>query len=211
MKPRNPKPETQNPASPDFTELVNLLAVYTEACNQLAALQVQANESNLDLLDELKPDYARLQETVATTEATMELIALRNPQWFNEQQTIKTPYGTVRFRLSHELDIPNEEVTIILIKHRAEKAARDNALALPGAPINASAFAVTTYIRTREELDREALEKLDDATLAELRIKRVQKKNFSAKPAALDLGKAIKETSSRNLQVASAGAGKDAA
>jgi hypothetical protein len=199
MKPPKAK-SIQLPQTEDFQNLVNLLAVFTEASNRLAQLQTDANNQLLDALDEIKVDYAKLQETVTQAEAAMELIALKHPEWFAVKRSIKTPYGTVSLRKATRLDVPNEEATIILIKHLAEKRARDQAQAIAGAPVEP--FDASTFIRTKEELDLEALEKLDDATLAQLRIKRVQDDKFSVKPATLDLGKAVTESAEQSAQEA---------
>lgn len=177
------------PASEDFTELVNLLSIYTEASNQLAALQNTANESVVDILDDLKGDYAALQETVTKTESAMEAIALRHPDWFTTKKTIKTPYGQIRLHSSTELEAVNEEASIVRIKLEAQKRHPGDS----DAAIAARQKFVSQYVRSEERLNKEALELEDDAFLSIVGIKRDRKQNFSAKPATLDLGKAVKE------------------
>jgi hypothetical protein len=179
-----------NEASADFTEIVNLLAVLTEATNQLAELKATADSSLAEILDDLKADYAKLQETVTKTESALEAVARSHPEWFEHQRTIKTPYGSISFRSGEIIEVPNEEATIVRIKLEALKLH-------PGetdAAIAARQKYIAQYVRSVETVNKEALEILEDATLHLLGVKRVPKDNFSAKPASLDLGKAVKES-----------------
>lgn len=176
MKTKKTTATTTPDASPDYKNLIDLLAILTEATNQLAALKLNADEAFTEILDDLKSDYARLQETVTTTTASLKLIAERHPEWFENPRTLKTPYGSVSFHKSKVLDIPNEEHTLMLIQRAVAQGA----------------LSANTFTRTREELNLEALEKLSDEGLAILRIKRVEKENFTVKPATVDLGKAVK-------------------
>src|SRR5690606_1531213 len=99
----------------------NLLAVYTEANNRLALLQHDANDQLMDVLDEIKTEYAQLQEKVSKAESAMELIALKHPEWFSSKRTLKTPYGTVSLRRGTKLDVSNEEASLVRIRLVAEK------------------------------------------------------------------------------------------
>jgi phage host-nuclease inhibitor protein Gam len=76
----------------------------------------------------------------------------------------------VSFRESKSLLVPNEVATIALLKASPELAAAD-------------------FVRTHEALDREALEKLDDAALARLGVLRKATESFSLKPVKVDLAK----------------------
>jgi len=159
--------------------MVNLLAVYSEASNRLDELEASANGSLLELIDAHKTEYAQLQHTLAQTETALEVIALSHPDWFSEKRrSIKTPYGTVKFHASIKLEVKNEEVTLLLL----DKLAQEN-----------PEFKRVDYVRAHEELNIEALEKLDDATLKKLRIDRVPNDNFSVVAAKVDMGKAVKE------------------
>ena len=172
------KHEVKTTDTPDFQNLVNLLAVYSEASNRLAELQADVNRQTLELIDEHKPEYAALQETLAKSEASLEMISREHPEWFGPRaKSLKTPYGIVKFHASTKLEIPNEEATLLLIERELE---RD-----PEFPKDA--------IRTSQALNLEALERLDDSTLKRLRVTRVPNDNFSVKPATIDLGKAVKD------------------
>lgn len=164
-----PDHETQ-----DYNNLVNLLAVHSEATNRMQELQAGLQGQYLELIDSHKGEYANLQQTLSDTEAALKELALRHPEWFPENnRSVKTPYGTAKMTASTALEIANEEATILLI----EKKFGSNADA---------------YLRRRVEVNREALEALEDAELKAIRVIRVKGDSFSVSPAKLDMGKAIK-------------------
>jgi len=174
-------------ASDDFKQMINLLGILTDASHLLEKLQLRVNEQYLASVDKQKDEYARLQELMTNTETSLEVIARKHPEWFAAKQSIKTPFGTIAFRSSTKLQVDNEELTIVLIQQefeRQEKQVKDGAV-----PFNS----VAGLLRHRFELDLEELEKLTDADLTHFRIKRVSNDNFSAKPAKVDMGKAVKE------------------
>ena len=156
----------------DYVNLVNLLSVFAEAKNRLGILENEAQGQFLDLVDETKDEYAKLQLTIADSQEAMEVIARNHPEWFVEQRQIKTPFGTVKMQRSTALEVKNEELSIALIK--------------------ASEPEGTPLIRTKEELDLEELEKLSDEELKRFKVRRVHNENFSVKEAKMDLGKAVK-------------------
>lgn len=166
------------PESPDFTEMVKLLAVFTDATNSINVIETEANGELLEILDDKKADYSKLQEALTQSEAAVEVIVRRHPEWFTERASIKTPYGTVKFTTSNYLVIPNEEVSTLLIEQEAEKNPEFNR---------------DEFISTKKVLSVEALEKLDDATLKRLRITRASDKNVKVVAAKVDMGKAVKE------------------
>lgn len=170
------KTEPLDKNSADFKNLVDLLAVFTEATNRLAALETDTNKELMDLLDEHRAEYAQAQQAATEAEAALETIALRHPEWFQSRRSVNTPYGSVKFHAATKLEIPNEEATLA----RLELLAARN-----------PEFKVANYVRTKIECDKETLAKLDDATLATLGIQRVPDDNFSVKPAKVKMGKAL--------------------
>lgn len=74
----------------------------------------------------------------------------------------------------------NPEATIILLKQLGPESA--------------------AFIRTKEELDLEALEKLDDGELERIRVKRVKTKTAYITYAKPDLGKAVAATEEKGGQ-----------
>jgi|SRR5581483_3189614 hypothetical protein len=162
-------------ASADYKNMVDLLAVYSEATNRLEELQTQANRDFMECIDEHKPEYAMLQEKLNQAEAALEKLGLKHPEWFGKKKSIKTPYGAVKFHKATKLVVPNEEATLLLIEREGEKDEEFMA----------------TYTRKVVSLDLEALAKLDDEELARFRIKRVTEEKFSVEAASVDMGKAI--------------------
>ena len=164
----------------DFKNMCDLLSVFSEGMAQLKAMQGEMDSMLLDMVDDKREEYAAYQKAVTEAETSLEVIARRHPEWFTEKRSIKTPFGTVKFSRSTVLEIKNEELTIELVRSQLAANSDD-----PEAT-------EATYIRQAEALDREALERLDDDTLKRLRVKKVEKDNFSVVAASVDLGKAVK-------------------
>lgn len=158
------------PRTGDFENVVNLLSVLGEANRKLTALQADIQAGYLDLVNAHRGVYGKLQQTVTETEAALEVIARRNPSWFADAKTVKTPYGSVKFTSSKELVVANEEVSIKLIE----------------------AFGRPELLRATTELNREALAELSDAELAQFALVRKPKENLTVKTDVVDLGKAVK-------------------
>jgi len=176
--------------SGDFKNMCDLLSVFSEGTAQLRAMQGEMDSMFLSLVDDKKGEYATLQKAVTESETALEVIARRHPEWFAEKRSIKTPFGTVKFARSTVLEIKNEELTIELVRGVLVSESQD------------PAATEAQFIREVEELDREALEKLDDDTLKSLKVKRVAKDNFSVTAASVDLGKAVKEAAVKESEVA---------
>jgi hypothetical protein len=170
------KTEPLDKNSADFKNLVDLLAVFTEATNRLDVIATETNKELMDLLDEHRDDYAAAQKAASDAETALEAIALRHPEWFESKRSVTTPYGAVSFKASTKLEIPNEEATLARLELMAARNPE---------------FKVANYVRTNVECDKETLAKLDDATLATLGIQRVPDDNFSVKPAKVKMGKAL--------------------
>jgi hypothetical protein len=187
------------PASPEFSNAVDLLAIFSDASNRLDELQAEANGELLELLDDKKPEYAKWQELLAKAEAALEVLTLKHPEWFSaNRRSIKTPYGTIKLHSSSKLEVKNEELTIALIEHEAEEQA-SLAIATDGYK---PPFDAASLLRTRKELNLEALEQLDEAALKQFRVKRLTKDNFSVVPAKLDMGKAVADAAQEEKKAA---------
>lgn len=159
----------------EYTNLVNLLAVFSEASNRMLAMQSDMQGQYMELIDSAKPEYAKLQKILGDAEAALETLTLAHPEWFTEKRkSIKTPYGTVKLTATTTLDVANEEASIILIEQSGDAAAEK-------------------FLREKKELNIEALEALSDAELKPFRIKRIKGQSFKVIPATLDMGKAVKE------------------
>ena len=136
----------------------------------------------MEILDEKKPEYAKLQAVLTETETALEALARKHPEWFVTKRSIKTPFGTVKLTKSSKLSVKNEELAIVLIEQAIEQA-----------NLRGEVHEFDKLLRTRKELDLEALEKLDEVVLKKFRIERVSFENFSVVPAVVDMGKAVKE------------------
>lgn len=163
------------PATPDFEEVIKLLAVFSAASNTLRQIEADANGELLEMIDEFKKDYAAAQEAATKAESALETICRAHPEWFQTARSIKTPYGKVQFHRGTKLDIANAEATCRLLR-----ATLGDEQAKP-------------YIRSVEEPDKEALEVLPDDQLARVMVKRVVDDSFSATAAKVDFGKAYAE------------------
>ena len=168
-----------------FNNLVNLLSVYSEAYARNSTLEAEIAEMTLSLIDDTKKEYAEIQTVLTQAESALETLCRANPTWFQEKRSVKTPYGSVGFKRISKLLVPNEELSIELVK-AAERAA--------DAPLG--------LIRTKDALDLEALEKLDDGALKAFRITRANTDEFSVKPVKLDLGRAVKEAAAQDATAA---------
>lgn len=175
------------PRSGDFESTVNLLAVLGEANRQLASLKAQIETGYVGLVNAHRETYAKLQSTVSETEAALEVIARRNPQWFDDKKNVSTPYGAVKFKSSKELIVADENLSVQLVLALAGKADADK------------------FLRTVQVLNKEALNELTDIELAKFGIVRKAKENFSVDTDVVDLGKAVKsiEKSEKNAAKAS--------
>lgn len=175
--------KTEQPTNEDFSNLVNLLAIYSDASNRLTEMETAANFALLQIVDEHKAEYAQLQKALTDAESALEVIALSHTEWFGkDRKSIKTPYGTVKFHRATRLVVKNEEATVLLIEREAE---------------HNSAFREDDYLRKVKALNIEALERLDDAVLKKFRVERVQEDKFSVVPAKVDMGKAVKEAAEK--------------
>lgn len=174
------KAKAPEPVSAEYKNMVDLLAIFSDADNRLANLAAEVDSEMLEVTDSRRAEYARLQEILIKTETALEAIALAHPDWFATRQSIKTPYGSVAFRQSKVLEIPNAEVTLVLLEKESEQDKK---------------FNLETYTRTKREINLEAFEQADESFLAKFRIRRVEKQNFKVTAAKVDMGKAVKISS----------------
>jgi len=181
-------PFVQPAESTDFNEVVNLLAVFSEATGRLTELEAGANRALLELIDQHKVEYAALQETCKQTEASLEALCRSHPEWFTAARSLKTPYGRVSFRNGASLSVRDNEATVKLLRAEYERT-----LARRQADNSTAIFNVADYVRVVELPNLEALEKLDDETLKKFMVTRVHADTFSVSAAAVNFGKVIKD------------------
>lgn len=179
--------DTGAPRPADFNDFLALIMVLGEANRRLRLLTTEIETGYLNIVDAKRDEYATLQTQIGDTEAAIEVITRRNPRWFEKSKTLGTPYGDVKYTSSTELVVADEGISIQLIKALSRDENGDS---------NAA-----SYLRTKEVLNKEALEKLSDAELARFAIIRRLKENFSVNTEVIDLGKAVK-TSEKNKKTA---------
>lgn len=168
-----------------FENLINLLGVYSEGTARMAELEAENNKAYLDLVEERKDEYAKLQLALGEAEAAIKVIADAHPEWFpTDQRTLKTPYGSVHAQKTTKHEADDEEVSILLIEADADLAARAGDLA--------AAQALTNLVKVEKTIDFEAIAKLDAARLAQWRIRRTESDSITVKPAKVSLGNAVK-------------------
>jgi hypothetical protein len=174
----------QAPATPEFQNVVDLLAVLTEASNRLADIEAAANEEFQSIIDEYRKDYASAQEAATRAETALEAACRLHPEWFTSARSIKTPWGKVSFRKTTSIKVDNEEATCRLLRALLEPDEAED------------------YIVRTEKPNLEAMEKLTDDVLAQVMARRVHGDSFSATPQKVDFGKAVKEAAEKNDQAA---------
>lgn len=158
------------PKPDDFKAVVDLLAELGEANRKLAAMESEIEALYVGHVTDRRDAYAELQKTVSETEAALEVIARRNPQWFAEKKNVSTPFGVVKFKASTELVAADEQDAV----RRILKARRPRLL------------------RRTIELNRDLLAELSDKELAAFGITRKPKENCTIETKVVDLGKAVK-------------------
>ena len=162
-----------NNSNNDYAALTAALEQYTATSHALATQEAEFQAALTDLIAKcFRADFAALQQELAETEARIELLAIRHPEWFVKTKTLKTPFGSVASRSTTKLDVPYEEATIALLELRGEEARQ--------------------FLRQRTYLALEALEGLDDGELRRLKVNRLTTEKITISPVRVDLGKAVK-------------------
>lgn len=160
-----------------YTEFTEKLHTLAKLQNQLDALQAQSGALLINNLGPFRKQFAKLNQQITELRGEIENMALANPDWFANKRTIETQFGTVKLKSSTRLVAPNEELSLRLIQKEAE-------LQVSG---KEAAFDATALLRTKTELNLEALGELDDATLARFKIKREQNESLTITPIKADL------------------------
>ena len=171
--------------SDDFKKLLALQKDHNAATAAMDALQAQLNAAHLDWLKQIVDQAVAIEGARVRIEADAEVLCRKHEgDWFKDRQSVKTPLGAAAFRRSTSLEVPSEELTMVLVdRHNGRKVVGDEN----------QTFVSDDYIRTVKSLNLEALGTLPDTMLSVLKITRVDTETFTLKPASVDLGKVVKE------------------
>jgi hypothetical protein len=173
-----------------YNNLNELLAEYSQLSAQLAAIESDVNLQTLAAVKPLLPQHAETTARIAEIEGKLREIAVANPELFPEdKRTHTTPFGAIAFRKTTSLDFDDEEKVILKIKvacaKELQRSERFNAV---------PRFTEEQLLRTRQEPNLEALEKLDDAELTGFGIARKTEEKFTVKPLEVKADKLAKKS-----------------
>lgn len=173
----------------DYQNLIDLLAVYSDATARLGELESEMNTAYLDLIDEQKAEYASLQQILTDTEKALREAVREHPEWLIAAKTIKTPFGQVQSRKTTSHEVADEPSAIARIKKaqaRAIAAGKHDFAAQLGA-----------LIRVEESVNLDACGELEESELQKFGITRKIEENVTVKPVTISLGQAVKAADKR--------------
>lgn len=168
-----------------YNAINTLLSKYSELSAALESAEAEIKTVQLAAARDLLPKHAAAKVALGELEGALRKLSDRHyTELFpDEKRTHKTPFGAIEYRKSSSLEVEDEEKSILKIKVACtEELARRS----EGRP---PCFTEDQLIRTREELNLEALAQLDDTTLAMFGIVRVCKDNFKLSPFAMKTDK----------------------
>ncbi len=185
-----------------YQQLIELLGIYSENAYKLAAIETRLNARVLEAAAKVREEYTIISEALAATEGRIESLCRANPTWFERAKGISTPFGTPKLTSVNDLEVIDEEtVTRLLEAERKRSLARREEQIRTRQTVE-EPFDPELYLRRSVKLNREALETLDDATLARLGIARMKRQSFSLKPAKIDLSKVAKLAAAKEEEAA---------
>jgi phage host-nuclease inhibitor protein Gam len=174
-----------------YNTINELLSQFSACSAAVNAAEAEIVTVQLAAAEQLLPKHAAAKIALADLEARLRKLSdehydeLFPPE--DKKRSHKTPFGTLKYNKSSSLEVDDEEKAILKIKVACtDELARES----EGHPPR---FTREQLIRTREELDLEALGKLDDLTLAAFGIKRVHKDNFKIAPFEMASDKPAKD------------------
>jgi hypothetical protein len=181
-----------------YNQLNQLLADHSRLSAELAGIESDANLRTLRAVTPLLPTHAETKAAIGEIEGKVRAIAVANPELFPEdKKTHTTPFGAISFRTTSFLEIEDEEKAMLKIKLACEREMLRATRA--GTP---PLFTEDTLLRTKQECNLEALEKLDDAQLALFGIARKSEEKFSLKPLEVKADKLSKKATKEKVDAA---------
>jgi hypothetical protein len=162
-----------------YNEINELLFKFSTLNAALETAEAEIKTVQLAAAQDLLPKHAQAKVALAELESKLRSLSDRfYSELFPEdkKRTHATPFGALQLRKSTSLEVEDEEKSILRIKVACTKELARESEGVP------PRFTESQLIRTREELNLEALGELDDITLAAFGIKRVQKDTFKIVP-----------------------------
>lgn len=154
-----------------FARLIELQTAFTEADNKLAAIEAEIQPKVAAVVESQKTAWTDARAQRDEAEREIRALAERHPEWM-DGQSIKTPFGSIQFRDSKKLEIPNPDATVALIRHLVtDEKLRDLAL------------------KVQVDPRVEVLETFETSFLAKLGVNRVATTSITVKPAKVDMAK----------------------
>jgi hypothetical protein len=166
--------------SSQYNRINELLQEHSTVTTALEHAEASIKAIQLESAKALLPEHAALQVRLTDLEAELRKLS---EQFYAElfpedgKRTHSTPFGSLQYRKSTTLDFDDEEKCILRAKVAASKEA-DLAITQNRSP----RFIIDQILRTREELNLEAIASLDDSSLAQFGITRIHKDNFKVIP-----------------------------
>lgn len=175
------------PTSSAFQRALDLLDALGRAQDELKNIDAISGDHLRGVLRDIKPRYAHFQEQEIAAFRELEKLCRSHPEWFENKKTLDTLYGALSLRSTPpKLVVDNPEAALVKLKLHAERA-------FDHTPEGDKARAefLARYIRSKEELNLDALKAAGHTLIAVISGEIVTEEKFSAKPATLDLAKAV--------------------
>jgi len=173
-----------------YNQINELLSEYSRLNAALELAEAEIKTIQLAAAQELLPRHAAAKVALSDLEASLRKISDAHYESLfpdAKKRTHATPFGSLEYRKSTKLEVEDEEKSMLRIK-----VASTNELARESEGFKPR-FTAEQLIRTREELNLEALGELDDATLAMFAITRARKDNFKIVPFTMASDKPAKK------------------
>lgn len=177
-----------------YNEINDLLSQFSTLSAALESAESEIKRVQLAAAQDLLPRHAAAKVALTDLEARLRKLS---EQFYEElfpedkKRTHHTPFGSLQFRKSSSLEVDDEEKAMLKIKVACtQELARES----EGHPPR---FTEDQLLRTRQELNLDALGELDDATLALFSIARVHKDNFKVLPFEMKADKPAKKMTAK--------------
>lgn len=185
-----------------YNRINELLAEFSTINAAFESAEAEIKTLQLAAAKEMLPKHAELKIKLTDIEAELRKLSdAHYAELFPEdkKRSHATPFGGLKYTKSSSLEADDEEKSVLKIKIACTDELARVGRVTPCAPPR---FTQADLIRSREELNLEALEKLDDLTLAAFGIRRVTKDNFKVLPFDMASDKPAKKKNGKQQEAA---------